>query len=80
VILQSAADATLERASFALYDEDAGVRAALMSAARVDLGETEFQAAVAEGRGLDNDSAVDLAAGVLLAVRREAVEQDVAPK
>jgi hypothetical protein len=76
VVLQSAADDVLAGASYVLYDEDAEVRAALMSAARSDLGETEFDRAVAEGRGLDNDTAADLAASVLLAVRRRATEQE----
>jgi predicted ATPase/class 3 adenylate cyclase len=76
VVLQSGADEVLAGASYALYDEDADVRAALMSAARSDLGETEFDRAVAEGRGLDNDAAADLAASVLLAVRRRATEQE----
>jgi hypothetical protein len=76
VVLQSAADEVLAGASYALYDEDADVRAALMSAARSDLGATEFDQAVAEGRGLDNDDAADLAASVLLAVRRRPTEQE----
>jgi predicted ATPase/class 3 adenylate cyclase len=76
VVLQSAADDVLAGASYVLYDEDAEVRAALMSAARSDMGETEFDRAVAEGRGLDNDAAADLAASVLLAVRRRATEQE----
>jgi predicted ATPase/class 3 adenylate cyclase len=76
VVLQAAADEVLAGASYALYDEDAEVRAALMTAAHHDLGGREFDQAVAEGRGLDNDDAADLAASVLLAVRRQATEQE----
>jgi hypothetical protein len=47
-----------------------------MDAALADLGATEFDRAVAEGRGLDDDDAADLAASVLLAVRRQATEQE----
>jgi hypothetical protein len=76
VALQSSADEVLAGASYALYDEDAEVRAAVMDAARAQLGETEFDRAVAKGRGLHNDAAADLAATVLLAVRQQSPEQE----
>jgi hypothetical protein len=76
VVLQAAADEALGRASYALYDEDAEVRAALMAAARGQLGDAGFDRAVAEGRGLDHDAAADLAAGVLAQVRRQSTEQE----
>jgi hypothetical protein len=76
VVLQAAADVVLEGASFVLYDENAGVRATLMDTVRLDLGELEFERAMTEGRKLDSDDAADLAASVLLAVRRHATEQD----
>jgi predicted ATPase/class 3 adenylate cyclase len=76
VVLQSSADEVLTGASYALYDEDAEIRAALMEAARAQLGETEFNRAVAKGRGLDTDAAADLAATVLLAVRQRSSEQE----
>ena len=76
VVLQSAADEVLAGAAYALYDEDAEVRAALMDMARAQLGETEFDRAVTKGRGLDNDDAADLAAAVLLAVRQRSPEQE----
>jgi hypothetical protein len=75
-VLQSAADAVLAGASYALYDEDADVRAALMDAARAQLGKTEFERAVADGRGLDTDAAADLAEAVLLAVRRRSSDEE----
>jgi predicted ATPase/class 3 adenylate cyclase len=76
VVLQAAADEALGDASYALYDEDAEVRAALMAAARAQLGDEGFDRAVAEGRGLDHDAAADLAAGVLAQVRRQSTEQE----
>jgi predicted ATPase/class 3 adenylate cyclase len=76
VVLQSAADEVLAGASYALYDEDAAVRAALIDAARSELGEAGFDRAVATGRGLDTDAAADLAASVLLAVRQRSSEQE----
>jgi predicted ATPase/class 3 adenylate cyclase len=75
-VLQAAADAALADASYALYDEDAEVRAALMASAREQLGDDEFDRAVAEGRGLDHDAAADLAAGVLAQVRNQSIEQE----
>ncbi|MGZ4279294.1 MAG: hypothetical protein ACXVVU_21810, partial [Solirubrobacteraceae bacterium] len=76
VVLQTAADAVLADASYALYDEDAELRAALMAPAREALGAEDFDRAVAEGRGLDRDAAADLAAGVLARVRSQSMEQE----
>ena len=68
-VLQTAADAALADASYALYEEDAEVRDALMASAREQLGDDDFGRAVAEGHGLDHDAAADLAAAVLAQVR-----------
>jgi predicted ATPase/class 3 adenylate cyclase len=68
-VLQTAADAALADASYALYEEDAEVRDALMASAREQLGDEDFDRAVAEGHGLDHDAAADLAAAVLAQVR-----------
>jgi hypothetical protein len=68
-VLQTAADAALAEASYALYDEDAEVRDALMASAREQLGDEDFDRAVAEGHTLDHDAAADLAAAVLAQVR-----------
>jgi predicted ATPase/class 3 adenylate cyclase len=68
-VLQTAADAALAEASYALYDEDAEVRDALMASAREQLGDEDFDRAVAEGHTLDHDAAADLAAAVLAHVR-----------
>ena len=76
VVLQAAADQVLEGASYALYDEDAEVRASLMTAARGVLGAAGFDAAVVRGRGLDEEEAADLAAAVLGEVHRRASEQE----
>ncbi len=69
VLLQAAADGVLERAEFALYEEDAEVRGELMSAAHDDLGDDAFERAQADGRALDPDVARDRAAEVLRAVQ-----------
>jgi predicted ATPase/class 3 adenylate cyclase len=76
VVLQAAADRALADASYALYEDDAQMRAALMSAAREQLGGDDFDRAVAEGDGLDHDAAADLAAGVLAQVRNQSIEQE----
>jgi predicted ATPase/class 3 adenylate cyclase len=76
VVLQAAADRVLTDASFVMFDEDAEVRARLMSAARDELGDDDFGAALAEGDGLDHDAAADLAAAVLAEVRGEATQQE----
>jgi non-specific serine/threonine protein kinase len=76
VVLQAAADEVLAGASYALYDEDAEVRGALMGAACGELGQEQFDQAVAQGCALDADDAADLAAGVLVAVRAQATEQE----
>jgi hypothetical protein len=76
VVLQAAADRALADASYALYEDDAQMRAALMSAAREQLGGDDFDRAVAEGDGLDHDAAADLAAGVLAQVRNQSMEQE----
>jgi len=75
VVLQGAADRVLTDASFVMFDEDAEVRARLMSAAHDELGD-DFGAALAEGEGLDHDAAADLAAAVLAEVRGEATQQE----
>jgi hypothetical protein len=59
-----------------MFDEDAEVRARLMSAARDELGDDDFGAALAEGEGLDHDAAADLAAAVLAEVRGEPIQQE----
>jgi hypothetical protein len=76
VALQAAADRVLSDASFVMFDEDAEVRAALMSAARGELGADDFEAALAEGQGMDYDAAADLAAAVLAQVRGEPIQQE----
>jgi len=76
VVLQAAADRVLSDASFVMFDEDAEVRARLMSAARDELGDDDFGAALAEGEGLDHDAAADLAAAVLAEVRGEPIQQE----
>jgi predicted ATPase/class 3 adenylate cyclase len=68
-VLQAAADAALAEASYALYEEDAEVRDALMASACEQLGDEDFDRAVAEGLALDHDAAADLAAAVLAQVR-----------
>jgi predicted ATPase/class 3 adenylate cyclase len=76
VVLQAAADRALADVSYALFDEDAEVRAVLMAAARAELGDEDFDRAVAEGHGLDHDAAADLAAGVLALVRHGSTEKE----
>jgi hypothetical protein len=76
VVLQAAADAVLADAAYALFDEDARIRDEMMSAARDQLGEEDFDRALGQGRGLDHDAAADLAADVLAQVRNQSTEQE----
>jgi predicted ATPase len=76
VALQAAADRVLSDASFVMFDEDAEVRAGLMSTARDELGAEDFEAALAEGEGMDYDAAADLAAAVLAQVRGQPIQQE----
>jgi tetratricopeptide (TPR) repeat protein len=76
VVLQAAADAALADAAYALFDEDARIRDEMMSAAREQLGEEDFDRALGQGRGLDHDAAADLAAEVLAQVRNQSTEQE----
>jgi predicted ATPase/class 3 adenylate cyclase len=76
VVLQAAADAVLADAAYALFDEDARIRDEMMSAAREQLGEEDFDHALGQGRGLDHDAAADLAADVLAQVRNQSTEQE----
>jgi hypothetical protein len=79
VVLQSAADGLLEKAAYALYDEDVNVRAALVASARAALGEQRHRRATAEGRALDHEAAADLAAAVLREVGSRAPDQEPVP-
>jgi hypothetical protein len=74
-----AADGLLEKASYALYDEDVNVRAALMASARAALGEQRHRRAAAEGRSLDHEAAADLAAAVLREVGSREPDQETVP-
>jgi predicted ATPase/DNA-binding SARP family transcriptional activator len=73
VSLQSAADAELEHAEWALYGADASQRRQLLDDARRELGPDGFAAATAAGRALQIDEAADIAAAELrrIAARRE---------
>jgi predicted ATPase/class 3 adenylate cyclase len=71
VVLQAAGDRALKHASYVLFEEDARTRDQLMDAARRQLGDDVFHRAVAEGQGLDHDTAADLAAAVLTQVRNQ---------
>jgi non-specific serine/threonine protein kinase len=79
VVLQSAADRLLEQASYALYDEDVSVRAALVASSRAALGEERHRRAAAEGRSLDHEAAADLAAAVLREVGSREPDQETVP-
>ena len=76
VVLQAAADRALEHAAYVLFDEDAQLRRALMAGARAELGEQDFESAVAQGRDLDAETAADMAAEVLAQVRGQSIEQE----
>jgi predicted ATPase/class 3 adenylate cyclase len=76
VVLQAAADGLLEKASYALYDEDVNVRAALLASARAALGGQRHRRAAAEGRALDPEAAADLAAAVLREVGSREPDQE----
>ncbi len=68
VVLQTKADELLAAADYALYDEDARTRAALLADAAARLGDEGYAAAVAAGRDLAMDAAADLADRVLASV------------
>ncbi len=76
VALQAAADGLLASASYVLYPDDADVRDELMRAARTELGEAAFARAVADGGGLDDDAAADLAASVLAEVQSGETDEE----
>ncbi len=68
VVLQTNADALLAEADYALYDEDARIRSALLSEASSRLGADAYASAAAAGAALTADAAADLAERVLHAV------------
>ena len=68
VVLQTKADELLAAADYALYDEDARLRSALLAGAARLLGHDAHAAAVAAGRAMTANAAADLAEDVLMAV------------
>jgi hypothetical protein len=64
-MLQTKADELLAAAGYALYEEDARVRADLRSVTAAALGEAGYADAVASGRALTADAAATLAEQVL---------------
>ncbi len=77
--LQAAADELLAAASYALYEEDRRLRAALLEDVRTAVGELALAAATDDGRAIGADAAADLAWEVLAAVGSRGPDQETLP-